>query len=120
MTKATSWATPDNLTRGQLPTRTITIDRIGKIKLRGLNRAEATQLQYIDTDTLGGFEQREIKMLMYGVESMVLDEATTRAWRDSAPSGELEKITEVIAELSGVGQGQDREASKSVRCEPSD
>ncbi len=98
------------LSGGRLPQDKIDIEGVGVVTVRGLNRAEAMQVQQAG-DTPG---EQEPWILHFGMVEPALSYDDAVAWAGSAPAGELQVVTVRIAELSGMADGQAKDATKSV------
>lgn len=102
------------LTRAQILARKSGHEEVpigdGVVVVRGMTRAEGHASRRIDSD-----EEREI----WGVARCLVDpqmsEDDVREWFAAAPSGEVQPIVERILQLSGMMDGQAKEATKSVR-----
>lgn len=71
-----------------------------KVPVRGLSRAEFLK---ISQDSDGDVESAEIACLALGA-GVSADEA--KEWRENAPAGDVGRVLDRIAELSGVGTDQ--------------
>lgn len=103
----------ESLFKPRLPEDDVDVPGIGKLRVRGLNRIEAMQVQ-----NAGGTEATERKILALAMVDPKLTEDEVRQWQKAAPAGELEPVTTRVAELSGMAQGSDKEAYKSFPGEP--
>ena len=89
-----------DLLKNRLDSDTIEIDGVGIIEVRALNRHEAHQVQSAnDTAT------SERLILRFGVVEPALTESEIVAWMAASPAGEIERVSNRIAELSGIGEG---------------
>ena len=100
----------DLLLKPRLPEADVEVPGIGVVRVRGLNRAEAMQVQ-----AAKGTEATERVILALGMVDPPLTEAEAGRWQRNAPAGEIEPVSRRIAELSGLFDGADKEAYKSVR-----
>lgn len=98
------------LFKPRLPEADVEISGVGTVKVRGLSRIEAMHVQ-----AANGPEAVERRILALGVVEPKLTEDDVRQWQKASPAGELEPVTEKIAELSGMKPGADKEAYKSFR-----
>ena len=98
------------LFKPRLPEADVDVPGIGMVRVRGLNRAEAMQVQ-----SAKGTEATERVILALGMVDPELTEAEAGRWQKAAPAGEIEPVSRKIAELSGMVEGADKEAYKSVR-----
>lgn len=95
----------DRLLKPRLGERTVALDGVGELRVRGLSRTETIRLK----DFVGREDEGEVWMLALTVVDPPLTEDEVRVWRDNAGPGELEAVVETISELSGLGQ-KDRDA----------
>ncbi len=77
---------------------------LGTIKLRALNRFQALLIAECKST-----EQREIKMLKWGLVDPELTDAEIKRWYAASPAGEIENISKAIARLSGLMEGAAKE-----------
>jgi len=98
------------LLKPRLPEADVEVPGIGTVRVRGLNRAEAMRVQ-----AAKGVEATERVILALGMVDPALTEAEAGQWQKAAPAGEIEPVSRVIAELSGMVEGADKAAYKSVR-----
>jgi len=98
------------LLKPRLPEADVEVPGIGTVRVRGLNRVEALHVQSAD-----GPEPMERRLLSLGMVDPTLSESEAGRWMKGSPAGEIEPVTTKIAELSGMYQGADKEAYKSVR-----
>lgn len=92
------------LFKPRLPKADVTLDLEGigeeTFRVRALSRAEALEVQ--KADGVAAVEQR---MLAFGLLVPRFTEGQIREWQEAAPAGELDPLTERIAELSGMDKG---------------
>ena len=81
----------------------------GDVLVRGLRRSEALRAQ--GAEGVGAVEQRMVSMAMVDPPMTV---EQVKAWQESSDAGELEPVTRVIQRLSGMEDGADKAAYKSV------
>lgn len=98
------------LFKPRLPEADVDVPGIGMVRVRGLNRAEAMQVQ-----SAKGTEATERVILALGMVDPQLTEAEAGRWQKAAPAGEIEPVSRRIAELSGMVEGAEKEAYKSLR-----
>lgn len=103
------------LFKARLPEADVDIEGVGTVRVRGLSRMEALLLNKIDD-----VEAKERRILVYGLVDPVLTDAEVRRWQQASVAGELEPVTRVIAELSGILPESAKEAYKSLRDESRD
>ncbi|HZO69206.1 MAG TPA: hypothetical protein VFB74_29805 [Kribbellaceae bacterium] len=110
-----TFASKDELLKARLPEAVVTIEGVGDVRVRGLSRVEAMLIQKVDDP-----EARERRILAYGMVEPSVTEAEAGRWQKASVAGELEPVTQKIAELSGILTGADKEAYKSLRGESGD
>lgn len=103
----------DLLFKPRLPEDDVEIPGVGTVRVRGLSRIEAMHVQ-----AAKGPEATERRILALGLVDPKLTEAEAGRWQDASPAGELEPVTDRIAELSGMNPGSDRETYRTFRDEP--
>jgi hypothetical protein len=79
------------------------------VMVRGLNRDQAHHLQ-----TLEVIREREVYMIAVGMADPEMTEEDVAAWFAGDEAGALDKIAKVITRLSGMADGQGKDATKSV------
>lgn len=89
-------------------TQTVTVGEFGDFTVRALTRSEALAVQGVQLDAA----EMERRLLALALVDPVLTEDEVRQWQDVAPAGELEPLTNRIAELSGMKVGAVKEAVK--------
>jgi hypothetical protein len=102
------------LTREQILARkvgqgVVTLHDGSTVLVRGCTRKEAQRIQ----DQEEG-EPRDAMMISLGMVDPELSHAEVLDWFATAPNGDLLEITRAIMEMSGMGPGQGKEATKSV------
>jgi len=95
---------------GRLPEDKVDLPGIGVVTIRGLNRKEALQVR----DSGETPEEQEPWIIHFGMVEPALSYDDAVAWSQVAPAGELQDLTVRIAELSGMADGQAKDATKSV------
>lgn len=93
----------------RLPEADVELPGVGTIRVRGLNRGEGLALQKIED--LG---ERDRHMIAMGVIDPQLSVSEVKRWSEAAPVGELERVSDAIARLSGMLEGADSAAYKSA------
>lgn len=96
------------LFRRRLPEDDVTIDGVGTVRVRALNRGEVLLVQNLDSRA-----KAEQKMLAFGMVNPELTEADVVQWQQASPAGEIEPVSNKIAELSGILPGSVKEQYKS-------
>jgi len=89
------------LLSNRLGEKTIDIEGVGEVRVRGLSRAEVLLV----SKSGGNAELLERKILHHGVVDPQVSEKDVAVLQKNAPSGDLEKLVDAINELSGLGQG---------------
>lgn len=97
------------LFRPRLAEAEVQLDGLGTVRVRGLNRAEAMEVQ-----GASGLAAQERKIVAFGMLDPELTEAEVGQWAKAAPAGELERVSKAIAQLSGMLPGADKETYKSA------
>lgn len=98
------------LFKSRLPEADVDVPGLGvTVRVRGLSRAEAMQIQKLE-----GTAAIERAMLAMALVDPQLSEGEVRQWQEAAPAGELEPITDKVAELSGMKQDSAKDAYKEL------
>lgn len=92
------------LLTNRIVTEDYTIDGVGTIVLKALNRHEALLVGMADTNVL-----KETLILKYGVADPSLSNEDIKKWSENSPGAEIEAVTEKIADLSGMLEGSDKD-----------
>lgn len=91
----------------------------GSVTVRALTRAE---LHQVGADGNRGKPRPnkdvEALTLVYGLVDPKLDIDEVRHWMEISPMGEIQPVLDAIQEVSGMKEGSDKNAYKSVRSEP--
>lgn len=101
------------LFKPRLPEDEVPVPGIGVMRVRGLSQAEAHMVEQVS-----GSAARERKILSMGLVDPELTEAEVGQWQKAAPAGEVTRVALKVADLSGMLDGADKEAYKSLRSEP--
>jgi hypothetical protein len=96
------------LFRPRLPEAEVEVPGVGTVRVRALNRAEVMAIQGRSGAA------RERAFLAAGLVDPILTEAEVGRWQQASPAGELELVTNAIGELSGMIEGAEKEAYKSL------
>jgi hypothetical protein len=87
------------------------------VTVRGLSRNEADRVaaaeKTVERDVSPKVKQDAV-MISIGLVDPVLSVDEVIDWFDDAPAGDIKAIAQRIAELSGMGEGQGKQATKSV------
>lgn len=105
------------LFRPRLPVADVEIPGMGTVRVRALNRAEVMLLQKMASDGKDP-ETVERRMLSIAMADPKLTEAEVGQWQKACLAGELEPVTDAITELSGLGQGAQKETYKEFEADP--
>jgi hypothetical protein len=90
---------------------------MGVVRVRGLSRAEALEVQKIaDAGTL----MLERRMLALAMVRPRMSEGKVREWQEVAPAGELEPVTDKVQELSGMAETSAKDIYRRLDADPSD
>jgi hypothetical protein len=84
---------------------------VGTVRIRGLSRAEVLEMRNLE----GGAIATDRRMLSLAMLDPTLTEDEVAAWQRTSNPDEIEKLTLAIADLSGMGDGANKAAYKSVR-----
>jgi len=103
------------LFKPRLPEADVEVEGIGTVRVRALSRAEAMELQKLESS---GMVMVERRMLALALVDPTLTEGEVRQWQEAAPPGELEPVTDKISELSGMTEGAAKEAYKGFDADP--
>ncbi len=104
-------ASVDDLLGQSTPERWVDLDDLGKrVKVRGLTRPESITVSEIENVT-----KRDRQMVVMGMVEPAMTFDQVVRWGKSAASGQIERVTEAINELSGFGEGQNAEERQRFR-----
>lgn len=101
------------LFRPRLPEADVEVPGVGTVRVRALSRAEAMAIE-----GMKGASAIERKMLSFGLVDPELTEAEVGQWQKVSPASELEAVSNKIAELSGLLEGQAKQAYKDFEADP--
>lgn len=100
----------------------VDIPGLGTVRVRALTRAEAISVRKATDreDTMDGLRLLilERKMLAAALIDPPMTEDEVRQWQQAAPAGELDPVVARVQELSGMVEGAQKAAYKSVRRDP--
>jgi hypothetical protein len=111
----------ETLFEPRLPEDDVTFTLKGKkvkVRVRALNRLEVLHVQNVDRDREDRGAEIDRRMLSIGVLKPALTPATAGKWMAASPGGELEPVTDRIAELSGLRADSAKEAVKEFEADP--
>jgi len=91
----------------------VEIPDVGTVRVRGLSRYELMVSQRVSQNK-GGTVVMEQHMLHFGMVDPMLTIEDVSLWQKASPAGEIEPVARRISELSGLREGSDKEAYKSV------
>ena len=97
----------------RLPQSDVEIPGVGTVTVRGLSRVEAMLVQKAEDP-----ETRERKILAFGMVDPQITEHEAGKWQQASAAAELEQVTTVIANLSGLNPDAPKEAVKTFRDGP--
>ena len=83
----------------------VNVEGLGTFRVRGLTRSEALSVR-----SLADLAAIERGMLVLGLVDPELTEDEVKRWQANSPAGEMEDLTNKIAELSGMNEGAAKEA----------
>lgn len=89
------------LLKQRLGEKTITIEGVGDVLVRGLSRGEVLMLQ----KSSGNPTQLEQKIIAVGMVEPKMTEKEAATWQKVASSGEIDQVVDAINQLSGLVQG---------------
>lgn len=98
------------LLKPRLPEDTVEIPGVGTVRVRALNRAESMMVQGAN-----GLEATERRIVALGMVDPSMTEAEVGQWQKASPGGEIDAVSNKIAELSGLLDGAAKEQYKSLR-----
>lgn len=98
----------------RLPERTVDVDGVGEVRVRGLSRAEGARLKDFVDDPEAG----EVFVLAAGLVDPALTADEVRLWQAAATAGEVEAVTTAILELSGLLPDAVGAAQRSFQPQP--
>jgi hypothetical protein len=104
----------DAFLKVRLPERSVEIEGVGTVRVRGLSRVEALDVR----NTGGDVDRAEKKIIFYGLVDPTLTEEEVTAWYAAAPAGEIDQLVNPIVELSGLAEGAAKSGVPEVRREP--
>jgi hypothetical protein len=89
------------LLKARLGEKTLTIEGVGDVRVRGLSRGEVLLLQ----KTSGNPTALEQKVVATGMVDPVMSEREVALWQKAATSAEVDQVVDAINRLSGLVQG---------------
>lgn len=99
----------EQLFKPRLPEDDVEVPGVGVVRVRGLSRLEAMSMKSV-TDP----GESERQMMALGMVQPKMTVADVRRWQAASPAGEIEEVSRRIGELSGMIEGADKEAYKSL------
>lgn len=97
------------LFKPRCPERDVELPGVGTVRVRGLTRGEIIEISK-GVDVARDMEPHSLSLAMLDPQ---LTEDEVRQWIAVAPFGEIETLTQVVNELSGIKGRADKEAYKS-------
>lgn len=101
----------DTFLKPLIPTEIVDLPGLGKIRVRGLSRAEAVALSGVKDDAA----KLEQKIILYGMAEPSLTVDEVARWYDAAPAGLIDIIVKAVERLSGLGEGAPKSGVPGVR-----
>lgn len=102
----------ERLKKSRLQEREHDIPGVGTVRVRALNREEALKLQGKEMDVA---QAERIILSMAMLDPADMTEEDIAEWQAASPMGELQELTEVIAEMSGMTAKYDKQAYQQFR-----
>ena len=103
----------EQLLKPRLPEADVELAGVGTVRVRGLSRAEALAVRDIE-----GTEAIERFILARGMVDPPMTEDEIGHWQQSSPAGEMEPVTDKVAELSGMLPDSAKVAVKEFTANP--
>lgn len=91
----------------------VEIPGLGTVRVRGLTRVEAIMVQKMD-----GPEAYDRMTISLGMVNPPMTQAEAGQWQRSSPAGEIDPVTDKIAELSGMTKRAGKEVYKEFEDDP--
>lgn len=101
----------ERLLTARLAERDVAIEGVGTVRIRALTRAQALSVRNVELERA----ELERRLLSWAMVDPELSEDEARAWQEASPAGELEVVTDAIAELSGMVETAPKEAMRTFR-----
>lgn len=101
------------LFKARLHERDVELPGVGTVRVRALARGEVVAIKDAGDLALDEYERKLISLAMI---DPTLTEDEVRQWQEAAPAGELEPVTNAIAELSGLDQEAAKRAYQQFRA----
>jgi hypothetical protein len=101
------------LFKPSLPEAEVEIPGKGTVRVRALSRSEALLCQKED-----GVEAVERKMLALALVDPALTEAEVGRWQKASAAGEMDPVSNKVAELSGMTEDAGKAAYKEFESDP--
>lgn len=101
-------ADPSRLFEEMFDVEDVDLGRRGVITVRSLSRAEVHRMQAIKNA-----DEAERRTLAAALVEPRIDEVGARRWQEASAAGEIRRVVDVIARLSGLEDNADKEAYKS-------
>jgi hypothetical protein len=103
------------LFKPRLPEADVEVPGIGTFRVRGLSRAEVLKLNNVSANGPLAVERAMLAMALVDPE---LSEGEVKQWQEASLAGELEPVSDKVAELSGMKDGQAKEAYQAFEQDP--
>lgn len=101
------------LFKPRLPEDEVSIEGVGAVRVRALNREEAKATQKIEDAAL-----RDLHIIAIGMVDPRLSVSEVRRWSEASPASEMEAVSRRIAELSGMLPDSAKQAVMEFEANP--
>lgn len=101
------------LFKRRLPEDEVSIEGIGVVRVRALNRREAMETQRIEDPV-----ERDHLIIALGLVDPRLTVSEVAQWAEASPAGEMEPVSVRIAEMSGMLPDSAKKAVKAFVADP--
>lgn len=105
-----------SLAAAQLEEDDVTIDGVGKFRVRALSRVEALRVRKLAAS--GDLVTMERRVLSWGLVRPQMTEIEIGDWQETAQAGLFETLTLRISELSGMTNDAAKEAYRLFEADP--
>lgn len=106
---------PDQLDEADVPLRK------GKVRVRGLTRAEVMRVRSSVSsvaDAIKRTAELERKMLAKAMVNPAMTIPDVERWQEASAAGEIEPVVQKVQELSGLLDGAAKEAYREFEADP--
>lgn len=91
--------------------------RLVLVRVRGLSRLEALDLEKLEASGTAMLERRVLSLAMVRPR---MTEGDVRQWQERSAAGEIEPVTKTIEVLSGTGDGDAKEIYRRMAADPAE